>query len=231
MKKTAVDSKFTCEFCSGKFVRASTIDKHLCETKNRWLERDKKTNQLGFNSWVQFFKTTTLHQKSRTYLDFIKSPYYSAFIKFGTYCFEINVINVSRYIDWLLKNNIRIDNWCQDTNYTKFLIEYLRVEDPMDAIARSIEHSMTLVKPENIKPSDCLRYINTNRICYSITTGKISPWMLYQSDSGVNFLSKLQQDHVAMITPYISPEIWAIKFIKDKEVVTQVKALLKEAGY
>jgi hypothetical protein len=64
-----------------------------------------------------------------------------------------------------------------------------------------------------------------------VTTGKISPWLLYQSVSGTNFLDKLHEDQVKMIIDYINPEQWALKFRKDPDATTQVKQLLDQAGY
>jgi hypothetical protein len=131
----------------------------------------------------------------------------------------------------LLKNSIRIDNWRQDTNYTKFLCEYLRTEDPLDAIHRSIETAIEKAEAEKIQSRDYLRYGNPNNICYEIARGRISPWMLYQSSSGVQFLSTLRDDQQKMIMDYINPEQWALKFNRDPANVKQVKELLNAGGY
>ena len=88
-----------------------------------------------------------------------------------------------------------------------------------------------MAETERILAHDILRYGNPNKICYQITLGKVSPWMLYQSDSGTQFLSTLNQDHVTMILDYINPEQWAIKFKRDPETANVVKGLLKQAGY
>ena len=101
----------------------------------------------------------------------------------------------------------------------------------MDAIARSIETTIDMSKEAGIATKDCLRYANKNRIAYAITTGKISPWMLYQSESGVKFLEELDESQQKMIIDYINPEQWAIKFRRNNEMVTQVKELLNAAGY
>jgi len=232
MKKTEeTKSAHGCEFCKATFQRESTILKHICEPKRRWLERDRQGNRVGFQAWLQFYKKNTAGTKNRTYEEFIKNPYYLAFIKFGLYCVEIKCINVSRFSDWLLKNSIRIDNWRQDTNYTKFLCEYLRIEDPLDAIHRSIEITIEKAEAENIQSRDYLRYGNPNNICYEIARGRISPWMLYQSDSGVQFLSTLRDDQQKMIMDYINPEQWALKFNRDPANVKQVKELLYAGGY
>jgi hypothetical protein len=164
-------------------------------------------------------------------MDFAKSAYYTAFVKFGNYCAEVNVLNPSRYVDWLLKEQISIDTWNRDTNYNRFLLEYLKSEDPLDAIARSIESTVMLSEQDKIQTKDTFRYGNRNRICYEITKGKISPWMLYQSVSGLEFIEQLDSTQQKMIIEYINPEQWAIKFKRSANIIPEVKQLLKAAGY
>lgn len=223
--------KFGCEFCKREFARESTVLKHICEYKHRWIERDKQGNRIGFQAWLQFYQKNSTSKKNKTYEEFIKSAYYTAFVKFGSYCVNINAINISRFADWLLKNQIKIDGWCSDTVYTKYLIEYLRHEDALDAIHRSVETTISMAVDAGIKPNHLLSYGNTNKICYAIATGKISPWMLYQSDSGVKFLETLNPDHARMIMDYINPEQWALKFHREPENVRTVKEILKAGGY
>jgi hypothetical protein len=223
--------KYGCEFCKREFARESTVAKHICEYKHRWLEKDRRGNQIGFQSWVQFYKKNTGSRKHNTYEEFIRSSYYTAFAKYGMFCVDVNVLNVSRFTDWLLKNQIKIDNWCSDNTYTRYLIEYLRHEDSMDAIARSIETTIEKAEQEKIRSCDYIRYGNANKICYLITLGKISPWMLYHSESGSRFLDTLNPDHVKIIIDYINPEQWALKFKRNPDDVNKVKELLREAGY
>jgi len=229
--KETSETKNSCEFCNRSFIRESTLINHLCEYKHRWMNKDHHGNRVGFQSWLQFFNKSSPNHKTRTYLDFIKSSYYTAFAKFGSYCVDARVINIPRYVDWLLKNQIRIDSWNTDTNYTKFIIAYLKDEDPLDAIARSIETTIRLAEADKIQTKDCLRYGNRNRLCYEITAGRISPWLLYHSESGKEFLSSLDEIQVKLVVDYIQPEQWAIKFNRDQSIVQQVKELLSLAGY
>jgi hypothetical protein len=204
--------------------------KHLCETKRRWQDREKHGNRIGHSAWVQFYSKHTRKAK-RDYMDFAKSAYYTAFVKFGNYCVEAQVLNTSRYVDWLLKNQISIDTWNRDTNYTKFIVDYLKTEDPLDAIARSIETTVMLADSDKIQTKDTLRYGNRNKICFEITKGKISPWMLYHSVSGLEFIESLDVTQQKMILDYINPEQWAIKFKRSTNIISEVKELLKVAGY
>lgn len=220
----------SCEFCGRSFIRENTMLKHICETKRRWQDREKHGNRIGYNAWVQFYSKHSRKSK-KDYMDFAKSAYYTAFVKFGNYCVEAQVINPSRYCDWLLKEKISIDNWNRDTNYNKFVIDFLKTEDPLDAIARSIDTCINLTKQEKIQSKDLFRYGNKNKICFEIIKGKISPWMLYHSQSGLNFLENIDVTQQKMIFDYINPEQWAIKFKKTTSVVNEVKELLNAAGY
>jgi len=233
MKKKAVikKEKFACDFCGKEFARETSLGKHLCETKRRINDQENRGNQIGFQAWLDFYKKNTATKKKRTYLDFAKSAYYIAFVKFGNYCLNVQVMNVSRYIDFLLKEQISIDHWAKDSSYTKFIIWYSREEDPLDAIARSIEYTISLSQEEGIQTKDCLRYGNRNKICYAVTTGKISPWMLYHSQSGLEFIQSLDHTQQKMILEYIDPEKWAIKFHKSKNILSEVKELLSAGGY
>jgi hypothetical protein len=228
IEKTA---KYGCDFCGRSFLRESTIANHICEYKQRHLNKDLLANRIGFQAWVQFYQKNTNAKKTKTYDEFIRSAYFTAFVKFGLYCSEIHALNIPRFVEWLLKNQVKIDTWNTDTVYTKFLLEYLREEDPLDAIHRSIETTIKLAEPENIQPHDVLRYANKYKVCYAITTGKISPWMLYQSKSGVQFIDSLDETQIKMVINYIDPEKWALKFHRDVEGVKQVKELLNVGGY
>ena len=234
MKETSATDepmKFGCEFCKRVFLRESTVMKHMCETKDRYLNKDKQGNRIGLQAWVQFYKKNTASKKQKTYEEFIKSAYYIAFVKFGNYCVNVSAINISRFVDWLLKNQIKIDSWCSDTTYTKYLIEYLRIEDAFDAIHRSVETTIDWAEKDNIQHKDYLRYGNVNRICLLIATGKISPWMLYCSESGIQFLDKLNEAQVKIVIDYINPELWKIKFNRDENLKQQITDTLKQAGY
>ncbi len=131
--------KFLCRFCCKNFSTERTLEKHLCDQRRRWDNKDYPGNRIGFQSWARFYEKIYLTKNHTDYLDFIKSQYYSAFVKFGIYCVDAKVFQIHRYADYLLDNKIAVDQWNQDSHYTKFLIQYCKQEDPLDALARSIE--------------------------------------------------------------------------------------------
>jgi hypothetical protein len=231
-KKTLVTkSEFTCDFCNKSFQREMTMMKHICEPKRRWQDKDLVGNRIGFQTWLEFYTKNSTSKKKRTYIDFTKSAYYLVFVRFANYCVSIKAVNIIRYTNWLINNKVKIDSWSSDTVYNRFLIEYLKDEDPFDAIARSIENTIELAKEAGIETKDCLRYINRNRLVNYIINGKISPWMLYHSESGIELIEDLDESQQRIIMDYINPERWAVKFKRDSDIVRQVKELLKSGGY
>ena len=233
MKETEEISKYTCEFCNKEFARERTLVSHLCKKKERWLSKDHVGNRIGFQTWVEFYSKSPLHvrQKNNTYDAFVESAYYTAFVKFGNYCSDTKVINPIQYMLWLLKENKSIDKWATDSLYSQYLCDYLRREDAFDAIHRSVSYCIELAEIENIQHKDVLRYGNKGRICQAVFTGKISPWMLYCSQSGIHFLETLNQDHVRIISDNINPEQWSLKFHREPELKERITETLKLAGY
>lgn len=219
----------TCEHCGRTFVRESTLFKHLCEQKLRWQDRDKSANRIAYDAWLTFYGRVQANKKKKDYKTFIASAYYTAFLKFGSYCSDIKVINTQEYVHYLLNGNVPIDNWNSDRVYTKFLVEYLKTEDAFDAVKRSIKTMLEISEQENIQLKDVLNYFNKNKLCHLISTGHISPWILYLSESGNEFLTSLNTDQRNVIWEYIDTERWNIKFRRDQQLVTEIKNVIELA--
>lgn len=222
--------EFRCDHCNKVFVKPGSLLKHLCETKRRWMEKDKPSNRIAFVAWSKFYQQYQPRGKKKEYVDFATSPYYKGFVKYGTYCVDVGVVNPLGYVDWLLKEKVSLDNWASDKHYGKYLVEYTRIEDGMDAVMRSVETLLKFAEDEELQLGDVLRYTNANKICHKIVSGKLSPWLLFNSDSGRYFLSTLNPGQTEMIFEYINPDIWTIKFMRDKENVNRVQTVLSQAG-
>ena len=206
---------YKCRYCEKDFRKESTLAAHLCEQKRRWQQEKETGVQLGLRAYLRFYELTQGSAKLKSYQDFVASPYYNAFVKFGRHMVGIRGINSQHFTDWLLKNNKKIDQWCKDSFYEQWLHEYLKKESPQDALERALKEMQDYADthPE-LKNGflDYFRYGNSNRICHHVVTGRISPWIIYNCDSGVEFLDKLDEGQVAMILAWIDPDYWQRKF-------------------
>jgi hypothetical protein len=222
---------YTCQYCRKDFVREASLAVHSCEPRRRRQERDEAGVRLGFQAYLKFYELTQGSARLKSHDDFCESSYYRAFVKFGRYCVAVRAVNPARFTEWLLKNNKKIDRWCTDTVYTEYLVDYLRVENVNDALARAMEFGITWAEETGNPAEDCLRYGNTNAMVYAVTAGRISPWIIYNCESGQKFLSELDATQIAMLWPYIDSEVWTKKFsdyVADQEYVREI---LQKAGW
>lgn len=223
--------KFECQYCNKSFVKETTLMVHVCEQKKRYQSQNETGIQLALRAYQKFYEMSQGSGKPKTFDDFAKSPYYRAFAKFGQYCVSIRAINVPQFTIWLLKNNKKIDYWCSDKIYGEYLEEHLRVENSLDALQRAIEQSIRWSEETGSPAHDYLRYGNDNALCYAVSTGRISAWVLYNSSSGTEFLGRLSNDQIAMIWAMIDADFWQKKFSDYPEDTAYTKEMLQQAGW
>ena len=222
---------YKCRYCEKEFSKESTLAVHLCEQKRRWQQEKEVAVQLGLKAYLRFYEITQGSAKLKSYEDFVKSPYYNAFVKWGRHMVGIRGVNPTTFLEWLLKNNKKIDHWCKDSVYNEYLMDYLRVENVNDALARAMEFGIDWSEESGNPPEDCLRYGNSNKMAYAVNTGRISPWVIYNSESGQKFLSELDNTQVAMIWPYIDADFWMRKFKDYPADQEYAKDILQKAGW
>lgn len=230
---SALSPIYKCKYCNKDFRKESTLVAHSCEQKRRHQQKDEAGVQWGLRAYLRFYAFTQNSSKLKTYDDFSGSPYYLAFVKYGRYAVSIRCINFTSFTDWLLKNNKKLDYWCKDSQYEEWLKEYVRKENPQDALERGIKEMTEYAETRSDLKNgyrDYFQYGNANRICQHITSGRISPWVLYNCVSGVGFLERLDEHQLTMIMPYIDPDFWQKKFADHPEDAAWTKDVLKQAG-
>jgi len=223
--------KFECQYCKKSFAKETTLVVHVCEQKKRYQSQNETGIQLALRAYQKSYEMSQGTGKPKSFDDFACSPYYRAFARFGQYCVSIRAVNIPRFTDWLLKNNKKIDYWCSDKVYGEFLEQYLKIEHPMDALHRSVEYGICWADETGNRSNDYLRYGNDNMLCYAVTTGRISAWVLYNSESGQEFLARLSSEQIAIIWSYVDADFWQQKFQDYPTDVDYIKDILKQAGW
>jgi len=224
-------TEYVCRYCEKGFSRETSLAVHVCEPKRRFLEQNEVGVQIGFQGWLRFFEITQGSAKLKTFEDFAKSPYYRAFVKFGRHCVAIRAVNTPRFLEWLVRQNKKVDHWCREAIYIEYLTDYMRSENVSDALARAVEESITWSEKTNNQSHDFLRFGNDNIICYAVANGRVSPWVLYNCDSGMEFLGRINQEQVAMIWPMIDADFWSKKFQDYMADQEYARDILKKAGW
>jgi hypothetical protein len=222
-----------CRYCLREFVKESTLTSHVCEQKRRHQQQNEIGVQFGFKAYLRFYEITQGSAKSKSYEDFSASPYYLAFTKYGRHLVSIRAINTASFTDWLLKNNKKLDHWCKDSLYEEWLSEYIRKESPQDALERALKEMQDYADDHPELKNGFREYFkfgNGNRICHHIVSGRISPWIVFNCTTGVEFLDGLDQGQVQIVLPWLDPEFWQKKFVDYLADAEWVKDILSKAG-
>ena len=224
---------YKCRYCEKEFRKESSLAVHLCEPKRRWQQEKEVGVQFGYQAYLRFYELTQGSAKLKSYGDFVTSPYYNAFVKFGRHLISIRAVNPRMFIEYVIKENKKIDHWCHDAVYVEYLHQYLKREAVQDALERALTEMQEYVDEHpDIRNGfrDYFRLASTNRICHHISNGRISPWIVFNCESGVGFLELLSEEQISIILPWIDPDFWQRKF-KDYVADTEwIKLILKDAG-
>lgn len=233
LRKPKAKSKegFTCGFCNKTFMKESTYLVHLCERKRRWIDRDTKHAKVGFMVFQKFYEVSYgAARKPKTVDEFIKSNLYTAFMSFGRYIVNNNVINPSDFIMFVIKSGVPLKNWESPVLYEKYVRELNKKETPYAAV----ERHFLLVKQWSIDTGeemyDFFRKISPAQATMWIQTGRISPWVLFNCESANDMIGRLSEEQLDLIYSYIDPEFWKIKFKMNEGDANIVREELKAFG-
>jgi len=226
-----VSQPFSCDYCNKGFMHEKTLFVHVCEQKRRALARNEKHVLLAFDAFQKFYKQAQPHSKQeKTYEDFCKSPYYNAFIKFGSFVSNVNPLYPERFTNYIVTSGVKLDHWCRDELYDLYVVDLVRRETVETALQRSIQTMMSWADEHNAQWNHYFLYASLSRACYDIKDGKISPWLILNSSSGKEMLKKFNDEQLSHIQSIIDPPFWLNKFKKHPADALLVKDVVKESG-
>lgn len=231
IKEGPMPQTHSCKFCGRSFMKESTLAVHLCENKRRSQQKDEIGVRLGFQAWLRFYELTQGSAKFKTYENFAESSFYNAFVKFGRHLHSIRAIAPSQFIDWVIKKNKKIDYWCTEEIYQEYLKEYIKKENSQDALERGIVEMQYWADETNSSVIDFFRKASANRIVRMVSNGRISPWLIYCCDSGMDALSRLNEEQIIIAYPWIDPDYWQKKLKNYSADTEWCKHILTTAGY
>jgi hypothetical protein len=230
MKFMSSSNGGVCQYCNKKFAKSSTLFSHVCEQKRRHLAKDEKHVVIAYQAFTKFFQLTQNSQGVKSYSDFAKSPYYNAFVKFGSFVSNTNPLYPQKFIDWVIKSGVKLDHWCKDELYEKYVVDLLMTEHAETALERTLKTMQDWADGNSAVWNSYFSQVSTNRAVYDIKDGKISPWVLLQSPSGKEMLQSFRDDQLAAIANIINPQVWVRKFKNATYETELIKAVVKEGN-
>jgi hypothetical protein len=224
-----MELNFKCEHCGKKFAKENTLVVHICEQKRRYLSRNEKHVQMGLMTYQRFYEITQKTSKAKTFDEFSSSPYYTAFVKFGSFVSNTNPIYPERFVDFVITSGVKLDHWCRDALYDQYIAELIKKEPADGAIQRTIQTMMDWGEKNASPWEHYFAYVNLNRATHDIKEGLVSPWIVLNTRSGKQMLQKMNDEQLEIVGPVIDPQHWQRRFKSLPADVELVKEVIKEA--
>ena len=225
-----VEQPFTCVHCDKSFMKEKTLVAHMCERKRRALQRDEKRVQAGYMAFNRFWQLTQKAKKIKTYDEFADSSYYNAFVKFGSFLNNVDPLYPEKFVDWVIKSGVKLDHWCRDELYEKYLFETIKSEPVESAVQRSLQTMMEWADENHAVFAHYFNYVSLNRAVHDILNGRISPWIILNTQSGYKMINMMSDEQLDMIAPAFDVPYWQRKFKDQPADVALVKEICKEVG-
>lgn len=187
-------------------------------------------SRIGFRAFQKFYEMTTKSKKPKSVDDFINSPYYIDFAKFGNYLSALKPVHLEKYIEYVIMNGVKLKDWTRDFVYDVYVEDLVKKEPAISATERTITEIMEWCTENSADFTDFFKSISANEAAYLVKTGRISPWVLYLAASGDDLLSRFSDDHAKMVGAVIDPGFWMKKFKKETDDVEYIRNLLEQAG-
>ena len=225
-----VDQPYKCVHCGKSFMKDKTLTSHLCERKRRALQKDEKRVQAGFYAFNRFWQLTQNAKTAKSYDDFADSSYYNAFVKFGSFVNNVKPLYPDKFVDYIIKSGIKLDHWCKDSVYEKYLYDTLKTEPIESAVQRTIATMIEWSDEHNANYAHYFKYASLNRVVHDIKNGKISCWVILNTQTGKQMLQNMTDEQLEIIAPAFDLPYWVRKFKETPADVALVKEICKEAG-
>lgn len=219
-----------CKYCNKQFRKESTLSTHVCENKRRYLAKNEKHVKIGFYTFNRFHELTQKNNQHKTYEEFVKSPYYHAFIKFGSFVSNIVPLYTKHFIDWVINSGVKLDQWCNDALHEKYVLELIRSESVETALERTLKTMQRWADNNNAEWNHYFLYASNSRLLYDIKDGKISPWLLLNCKSGKAALGKLLDEQLNHLSNILDPTVWKIKFSKHNDDIQFILQIVKDSN-
>ena len=224
-----VPQPYKCFHCNKNFMQEKTLTAHMCERKRRALQKNEKRVQAGYMAFNRFWQLAQ-GGKAKTYEEFCDTSYYNAFVKFGSFINNVNPLYPDKFIDYVIKSGTKLDHWCRDSLYEKYLFEVLKTEPVESAVQRTLQTMMEWADDQNAEFAHYFKYVSLSRAVHDIVNGKISCWVILNCASGKTMLNNMSDEQLNMIASALDVPYWVKKFKELPADAALVKDICDEAG-
>jgi hypothetical protein len=221
---------YRCSYCDKTYKLEKPFLNHICAQKKRYFEKDTKAARLAFATFTKFHEVHYRGRVPPTYEKFMQSSLYEAFLRFGKYILDIDAISPPDYIDYMVRSQVPIDRWCRDSEYEKYVGQLAMKETPVRALERTCLLMQEWAVKEQRDSANFFREISPTRAAMWVRSGRISPWVLLNCESGVDLIGRFNDEQMVMIAGALNTKMWKGKFQRHPDEVRDLRSALEATG-
>ena len=222
--------KYKCTFCDREFVRKTWYEKHSCDKKQRFLDRNNITviraHRL-FNHWQR--RARLLRRGvEKPIEEFLKSPYYNTFVRLAEFTTTEYVVSGYKYIDWLVDNRIPEAKWCNPRDLEDYRVYVRESEDPAEQATTSCKNIRVWCVDNGVQMPEFFKTITPSQAFNMVRENRLSPWVLLGYQPAMRDLTtRFKQDMLFQLNEHINVPYWLEK-TQDTEAMAKVNEVLDE---
>jgi hypothetical protein len=167
---------------------------------------------IAYSAFNTFYRQTQYITKDKTYEEFCSSPFYKGFVKYGSFVHNVAPLYPKNYLNYLITNGIKLDEWSNESTYTKYVVSLIKTETVETALERSIQTMLAWGTNHSTQWNQYLTHASPSRVTYDIKDGKISPWLVLNSRNGISLIKKLDDTMLNELRDILDIPFWQYTF-------------------
>lgn len=203
---------FKCPYCHRSYSREAWYNKHKSDCAKK--KRFDQAHSMDFIRALRIYqhwrrrngylgKTKTIEPK-----DFINSSLYNSFINLVKFTSDNWVITSFKYIDFIIDRRIAEAKWTAEETLMAYREYTRRNDNPIEQIKETHQYIKNWCEKHNIDYIEFFNKIPTGQAVELITTNRISPWVLFGCDKGLQLLSRFDDDRLCLIDEFLNSKYW-----------------------
>ena len=129
------------------------------------------------------------------------------------------VLNSEKYVEYVIRNAVKLEKWSSDTIYEEYLKDHLLKETVERAAERMMLHIMNWASDNEKLANNFFNELTSAQALILIRNGTMSPWIVYGTQQGEKIIDSMSDEQLDIAVKFIDPKKWKPKIqMKQGEV-------------